>query len=150
MNELDELYREVVLDHGNRPRNFREIENADHQAEGFNPLCGDRITLYLRHDGDTIAEAAIQGSGCAISTASASLLTEVLAGKTDTEARELFAKFHAMLTADPSDRSQPEGLGKLAALSGVRQFPSRVKCATLAWHTLIQALDGESSPTSTE
>ncbi|HEX9640123.1 MAG TPA: SUF system NifU family Fe-S cluster assembly protein [Candidatus Krumholzibacteria bacterium] len=153
MSDLDDLYQDIVLDHGNRPRNFRVMEAPDHEAEGYNPLCGDRIHLYLQVEDGVIADLSIQGSGCAISTASASLLTEVLRGKTEAEARELFDEVHTMITGDPTagrSDAEVEQLGKLAALSGVRQFPARVKCATLVWHTLIKALDGDEAHARTE
>ncbi len=148
---LRALYQEVILDHCRRPRNRRTLEAASHRAEGFNPLCGDRIALALRLDGDTIADIAFEGSGCAISTATASLLTERLRGRTVTEARRLFAEFQALVTAPlgmhPSECAE---LDKLNALGGVREFPVRVKCATLAWHTLLAALEGSPDPVSTE
>jgi nitrogen fixation NifU-like protein len=153
MSELDELYQDIVLDHGDRPRNFRVMESPDHEAEGFNPLCGDRIHLYLQIEDGVIVDVSIQGSGCAISTASASLMTEVLRGKTEEEARAIFDDVHKMITGDPTEgRSddEVEQMGKLAALSGVRQFPARVKCATLVWHTLIQALEGDGPAAQTE
>lgn len=145
-SDLRDLYQEVIVDHGRRPRNFGRMEHASHSAEGYNPLCGDRLTLYLRLSGEVIAEARFEGVGCAISTASASLMTEALKGKTIGEAEALFAGFHALLTG--SGESVP--LGKLQALAGVRAFPSRVKCATLAWHTLHAALQRTSAPASTE
>ena len=135
-----ELYQDVILDHNRRPRNFGAMAGANRTAEGNNPLCGDRLTLYLELDGDRIENVSFEGAGCAISTASASLMTEALAGKTTAEARALFEQFHEMLTA--GDPGNPETLGKLAVFSGVREFPMRVKCATLAWHTLKAALDG--------
>lgn len=153
MSELDELYQDIVLDHGRRPRNFRVMESSNHEAEGFNPLCGDRIHLYLQVEDGIIGDVSIQGSGCAISTASASLLTEVLRGKTEDEARRVFQDVHDMITGDPTagrSDDEVEQLGKLAALSGVRQFPARVKCATLVWHTLIKALDGDDADAQTE
>ncbi|HEV7515709.1 MAG TPA: SUF system NifU family Fe-S cluster assembly protein [Thermoanaerobaculia bacterium] len=138
-SNLRDLYQEVILDHNRQPRNFGPLPAADHTAEGSNPLCGDRVKVFLKMQGDVLEEIAFEGAGCAISTASASLMTEALAGKTAAEARALFAQFHEMLTAgDPGD---PETLGKLAVFSGVREFPMRVKCATLAWHTLKAALD---------
>jgi nitrogen fixation NifU-like protein len=141
MGDLRELYQEVILDHSRRPRNCELLEHADHHAEGFNPLCGDRVTVYVQLDGDRIAKIAFQGSGCAISTASASLMSEFLKGKTTGEAVRLFDIFHDLVTGDPAEHgaNSPE-LGKLNALAGVREFPSRVKCATLSWHTLHAAL----------
>jgi nitrogen fixation NifU-like protein len=153
MSELTELYQEVILDHCKRPRNFGAIPGADHVAEGYNPLCGDKVKVYLTLDGDRLTRIGFEGSGCAISTASASLMTEALAGKTVPEAQELFGDVHEMLAGDPSRRAETgeslgklaafdtyARLGKLAALAGVREYPVRVKCATLAWHTLQAAL----------
>ena len=147
MSDLTELYQEVILDHNRRPRNFRRLEDASHKAEGYNPLCGDRLNLFLRLDGERIADVGFQGSGCAISKASASLMTDSLRGLTVAEARALFERFHRMVTTPPD---QPvEDLGKLSVLAGVREFPVRVKCASLAWHTLKAALE-RSESTSTE
>jgi len=145
MSELRELYQEVILDHSKRPRNLRELKDATHKADGYNPLCGDQATLYLRLEADRIADVSFVGKGCSISTASASRRTEVRKGKTRAEAEALFERFHAMVTAPPDQAQQaaaPE-LGKLAVFSGVCEFPARVKCASLAWHTLKAALDGE-------
>jgi nitrogen fixation NifU-like protein len=137
MMELNDLYRDVILDHNRRPRNFGVLESADARVEGFNPLCGDRLTVQLKIADDAIADIRFEGQGCAISTASASLMTEAVKGKSRTDALALFERIHSMLTDDaaPSDE-----LGKLAALSGVREFPARVKCASLCWHTLVAAL----------
>jgi nitrogen fixation NifU-like protein len=149
MSELTDLYQEVILDHNRRPRNFRAIDGASRQQEGYSPLCGDRLTLYVALDGDRIADVAFQGSGCAISKASASLMTEALKGKTVAEARELFEKFHDMVTSSPDTAAAD--LGKLSVLSGVREYPTRVKCASLAWHTLKAAVSGETdAPVTTE
>ena len=149
MSELSDLYQEVILDHNRRPRNFRTIDDASRKQEGYNPLCGDRLTLYVRLDGERISDVAFQGSGCAISKASASLMTETLKGKTIAEARELFEQFHAMVTSSPD--TDPADLGKLSVLSGVREYPTRVKCASLAWHTFKAAVSGETdAPVSTE
>jgi len=149
MSELSDLYQEVILDHNRRPRNFRQIDEASRQQEGYNPLCGDRLTVYVKLDGDRIADVAFEGSGCAISKASASLMTEALKGRTVEEARELFDKFHDMVTSPP-DVAAPD-LGKLSVLSGVREYPTRVKCASLAWHTLKAAIvDDAKGPVSTE
>ncbi len=145
MNELRELYQEMILDHGKRPRNFRAQENAE-SAAGHNPLCGDRVTVYVRSAEGTIEDISFQGSGCAISTASASIMTEALRGKTVDEAQALFKRFHDLLAAEGDD----EGIGKLAVFKGVRAFPMRVKCATLAWHTLRAALDREKESVTTE
>jgi nitrogen fixation NifU-like protein len=135
--ELNELYRDVILDHNRRPRNFGVLEPADASVEGFNPLCGDRLTVRLKLAGDAIADIRFEGQGCAISTASASLMTEAVKGKTRAEALELFDRVHRLLT---DDAASADDLGKLAALSGVREFPARVKCASLCWHTLASAL----------
>jgi nitrogen fixation protein NifU and related proteins len=147
MSDLSELYQEVILDHNKRPRNFRKIEGSSHHAEGYNPLCGDRLKLYVQVDGDRITDVAFQGSGCAISKASASLMTDAVKGHTVNEARSLFDRFHQVVTTPPD---QPvEDLGKLSVLAGVREFPVRVKCASLAWHTLKAALERHER-TSTE
>lgn len=138
--DLKDLYRDVIVDHNRSPRNFRKLPNATHMLEGFNPLCGDKLTLYLKLDGEHIRDLAFEGSGCAISVASASLMTEQLKGKTKTEAEQLFAHMHALLTRESQD-TDLESLGKLAALSGVREYPSRIKCATLCWHTLKNAIE---------
>jgi len=149
MSELSDLYQEVILDHNRRPRNFRVIDPATASQEGYNPLCGDRLTLYLTLDHGVITDVAFQGSGCAISKASASLMTEIVKGKTVDEARGLFDAFHHMITSPPGS-ALPE-MGKLAVLSGVRDFPTRVKCAGLAWHTLKAAVsDQPAGPISTE
>jgi len=147
MSELTDLYQEVILDHNRRPRNFHALANASHSAEGYNPLCGDRLTLYLSVNEGVITEAAFEGAGCAISKASASMMTETLKGKTLAEADALFQRFHRMVTTPPD---QPvEDMGKLSSLAGVREFPIRVKCASLAWHTFKAALANEAI-TSTE
>jgi nitrogen fixation NifU-like protein len=147
--ELDDLYQEVILDHGRRPRNFHRLEPADRKAEGYNPLCGDHYTVYLRLDGDRIAEASFEGSGCAISKASASLMTGAVRGKSAAEAEALFQTVHALVTEGPG-AVDPASLGKLAVLSGVCAFPTRVKCASLAWHALRNALRAEKQVVSTE
>lgn len=149
ISEIGELYQEVIIDHSKRPRNFRVLEGADRKAEGYNPLCGDRLVLYLKMDGERIADVSFQGSGCAISTASASIMTSELKGKTKKEAEEMFEKFHQMVTGRPNG-SWEEKLGKLAAFSGVSQFPVRVKCASLCWHTLKAALEEKKETISTE
>ncbi len=141
MSDLTDLYQEVILDHNRRPRNFRKIDAPSHHAEGYNPLCGDRLNLYVQVSGDVITDIAFEGSGCAISKASASLMTDALKGKTVAEADSLFQRFHRTVTTPPD---QPvEDLGKLSVLAGVREFPVRVKCASLAWHTMKAALDRE-------
>jgi nitrogen fixation protein NifU and related proteins len=147
--DLRDLYQEVIFDHNRNPRNFRVIDNADRQVEGFNPLCGDRLTLFLKMNGDVIEDASFQGSGCAISTASVSLMTEIIKGKTEAEAETLFKTFHEMTTGK-SEVIQLEAVGKLAVLAGVREYPARVKCATLAWHTLDAALKNQTQAVSTE
>ena len=148
MSELTDLYQEVILDHNRRPHNFRVIEGAAKQ-EGYNPLCGDRLTLYVAMEGGVIKDVAFQGSGCAISKASASLMTDALKGKTADEARTLFDQFHAMITSDHDGPTAD--LGKLSVLAGVREFPTRIKCASLAWHTMKAAVAHESdAPVSTE
>jgi nitrogen fixation protein NifU and related proteins len=138
VSDLNDLYQEVILDHNKRPRNYRTLEGASRRAEGFNPLCGDRLTLFLDVDGGVIRDAAFQGSGCAISKASASLMTEAVKGKSVAEAEALFERFHKMVTAPPDAPVEP--LGKLSVLAGVREFPVRVKCASLAWHTMKAAM----------
>ncbi|HQV16681.1 MAG TPA: SUF system NifU family Fe-S cluster assembly protein [Denitromonas sp.] len=143
---LRELYQEVIFDHNRQPRNFHEMPEADHHADGHNPLCGDQLTVYLRINNDVIEDVSFVGHGCAISTASASLMTEAVKGKTVAEVEALFKDFHALLTDTPPERD----FGKLAVLTGVREFPARVKCATLAWHTLHNALIGDHSPAHTE
>ena len=150
MGELDSLYQEVILDHTKRPRNYRAMEGADRHAEGYNPLCGDKFTLYLKLEDDRIVDVSFQGTGCAISTASASILTETLKGKTRAEAESLFEAFHDLVTGKPAKNGNNPDLGKLAVFSGVSEFPVRVKCATLAWHTLRSALGGEESLVMTE
>lgn len=150
MSDLRELYQELILDHNKKPRNYRRIENANHKAEGFNPLCGDRLTLYADLDGDKIRDISFEGSGCAISKASASLMTEAIKGKTPTQAKVLFEKFHHMVTTPVGESVETSDLGKLEAFAGVREFPARVKCASLAWHTLRAALDEQKDPVSTE
>ena len=147
MTDLSDLYQEVILDHNKRPRNFRTLDRPSHQAEGFNPLCGDRLNLFLQVDDECITDVAFQGAGCAISKASASLMTDEVKGRSVAEARELFERFHRMVTTPP-DRPV-EDLGKLSALAGVREFPVRIKCASLAWHTLKAALE-KSARVSTE
>ena len=148
MSDLRDLYQEVILDHYRKPRNFRSLADANRKAEGFNPLCGDRLTLYVKLKDGVIADASFEGSGCAISTASASLLTESIKGKTEHEAEMLFQGFRDVVTG--SGETPNTDLGKLDVLVGVREFPVRVKCATLAWHTLRAALASQKEPVSTE
>ncbi|MGE5624307.1 MAG: Fe-S cluster assembly sulfur transfer protein SufU [Bacillota bacterium] len=148
MTELQDLYRDVIVDHNRTPRNFRKIADADRVLEGFNPLCGDKLTVYLKLNADVIEDLSFEGSGCAISVASASLMTERLKGKTRAEAERLFDQVHELLTKEST--AETEHLGKLAALSGVHEYPSRVKCASLCWHTLKAALADSHRPVSTE
>ncbi|MFQ5670882.1 MAG: Fe-S cluster assembly sulfur transfer protein SufU [Acidobacteriota bacterium] len=151
MPELRDLYQDVILDHGRRPRNFRLPERPSHQAEGFNPLCGDRIQLSLEVEDGRIREAGFQGSGCAISTASASMMTEAVKGRSLEDVEALFRRFHALVAGPEEDHPQDRGaLGKLAVFSGVREYPTRVKCAVLPWHTLRSALAGAREPVTTE
>jgi nitrogen fixation NifU-like protein len=142
MPDLRELYQEVILDHSKRPRNFRKLEAPSRHADGYNPLCGDKVTVYLTVTDGVVTDAAFQGSGCAISTASASMMTESLKGRSVEEAERMFERFHAMLTSPDDGAPPPPELGKLAVFAGVKEFPMRVKCATLAWHTLRSALSG--------
>lgn len=150
MSELRELYQEVILDHNKRPRNYRKLEDATRTVTGYNPLCGDQFTVYLRLDGEVIRDISFLGSGCAISQASASLMTDSVKEKTAREAETLFEKVHTMLTEEHKAEIDLDQLGKLAALSGVWEFPARVKCASLAWHTLRAALRGDAEVVSTE
>ncbi len=150
MSDLRELYQEVILDHNRRPRNFQKLEGANRTAEGYNPLCGDQITVYLRLEDDMVSGVSFEGSGCAISKASASMMTAALKGKTRTEVASLFKAFHTMVTVDLGAAIDPLELGKLAAFAGVREFPIRVKCATLPWHTLRAALEDGQATVSTE
>jgi nitrogen fixation NifU-like protein len=153
MTELSDLYQELILDHNKRPRNRGTLEGADHHAEGYNPLCGDRVTIHVRLRDGVIEEVRFDGSGCAISTASASLMTEAVKGLTMDEAKVIFDRFHEMVTGQLEQGRPSSGgpsLGKLAAFSGVGRFPARVKCATLAWHTLAAALEGSGETVSTE
>jgi nitrogen fixation NifU-like protein len=148
--ELRDLYQEVVIDHSKQPRNFRKVEGATRTAEGFNPLCGDQLTLYVKLENGVIEDIGFLGTGCAISKASASLMTAALKGKKQDEALALFGRVHVLLTNGPNGEVNVEDVGKLAALSGVWEFPMRVKCATLAWHTLRSALEGKGDRVSTE
>jgi nitrogen fixation NifU-like protein len=155
MADLRELYQEVILEHSKAPRNFRELATANHKAEGYNPLCGDHFTVYLdvedgAGEGGRIRDIAFQGSGCAISKASASMMTQSLKGKSRAEAEKLFDRFHKLVTGQLPASGDPAELGKLSVFGGVSEFPVRVKCATLAWHTLRAALEGKTEPASTE
>jgi nitrogen fixation protein NifU and related proteins len=149
MPDLRELYQELILEHSKKPRNYREIANPTRKVEGFNPLCGDHFTVYLEMDGETVKDLSFQGSGCAISKASASLMTQALKGKTRAEAEQLFTRFHDLVTGKAQNGSG-EDLGKLAVFSGVSEFPVRVKCASLAWHAMKAGLEGEAEEVSTE
>jgi nitrogen fixation protein NifU and related proteins len=146
--EITDLYQEMIVDHSRKPRNFRRLENATHRAEGFNPLCGDKVTVYADIEDGVVRDISFEGEGCAISTASASLMTEAIKGKSKQEVEQLFARFHDLATG--KDGSDPSGLGKLAVFSGLRGFPTRVKCATLAWHTLRAALEQTREVITTE
>lgn len=148
--ELRELYQQVILDHNKSPRNFRQIENATQHAEGYNPLCGDHIDIYLMMEDGVVKDVSFKGEGCAISKASASLMTSILKGKTKEEAEKLFQKFHDLVTGKLGENPDIEELGKLAVFAGVQEFPVRVKCASLAWHTMINALKGKQEKVTTE
>jgi nitrogen fixation NifU-like protein len=150
MSDLRELYQELIIDHSKRPRNFRVLEAANRKSEGYNPLCGDKVTVFLELENDRVKNISFQGSGCAISTASASVMTESVKGKTVAEAEALFEVFHNLVTGKPPAAGKAPELGKLAVFSGVSEFPARVKCATLAWHTVHAALQGKGDTVSTE
>ena len=141
MSELSELYQQVILDHIKTPRNFRKLEAPSHSAEGYIPLCGDQLTIYLNMDDDQVKEVVFEGSGCAISKASASMMTQAVKGKSKEEAENLFKEFHSMVTGELNEETEENSLGNLKIFAGVREFPVRVKCATLAWHTLHAALN---------
>src|SRR6185369_7671118 len=145
MSELSELYQQVILDHNKKPRNFRKLEHANHIAEGFNPLCGDHLTVYLDLEGNAVKEVAFEGSGCAISKAAASMMTQAVKGKSREEAEQLFSEFHSMVTGALDEENEANKLGNLKIFAGVRDFPVRVKCATLPWHTLHAALNNKDS-----
>ena len=149
MSELSELYQQVILDHNKKPRNFRKLETANHSAEGFNPLCGDQLTVYLNLEDDAVKEICFEGSGCAISKAAASMMTQAIKGKTKQEAEQLFTEFHGMVTGELDEEATANGLDNLKIFSGVREFPVRVKCASLPWHTMHAALNNQET-TSTE
>ena len=150
MSDLSSLYQEVILDHSKRPHNYRVMGGADREADGYNPLCGDKVRIYLKLDGNRISDISFLGSGCAISTASASILTDTLKGRTQAEADALFETFHDLVTGKDLANRESSGLGKLAVFSGISEFPARVKCATLAWHTMRSALAGSQEVASTE
>lgn len=149
MTDLQDLYQELILDHGRRPRNFKPLDAPTRTAEGYNPLCGDKVKIYVKMEDEIVEDVSFEGSGCAISTASASIMTETLKGKTRAQAEELFHTFHDLVTGQQAQLDAPE-LGKLAVFSGVSEFPIRVKCATLAWHTLRAAMNGAGEVISTE
>ncbi|MEP7273269.1 MAG: Fe-S cluster assembly sulfur transfer protein SufU [Acidobacteriota bacterium] len=150
MADLSDLYLEVILDHNRKPRNFRVIESADRTQEGYNPLCGDQLTIYLEMDGEVIKDVGFQGSGCAISKASASMMTTAVKGKSREEAEVIFEEFHRMVLGEFDPTTAGNHLGRLSIFAGVREFPARVKCASLSWHTLHAALDGQPNSVSTE
>jgi len=150
MSDLRDLYQQVILDHQKKPRNFRALPMANRHAEGFNPLCGDKVQLFIKMENGVIKDVSFQGTGCAISTASASMMTESVKGKTSAEAEAIFKKFQDLVTSEPHQEISAPDLGKLEVFSGVREFPVRVKCATLAWHTLRAALEGGEKTVSTE
>lgn len=150
MSDLKSLYQEIILDHNRNPRNFKKMEDADCSVEGYNPLCGDHYTVYLKMDGDKITEIAFQGTGCAISKASASIMSTVLKGKTRAEAEAWFEKFHHLVRGEMKEEANIGELGKLAAFSGVSEFPARVKCAILPWHTMKNAIEEKKETVSTE
>lgn len=150
MSDVGQLYQEVILDHYRKPRNLRKLDGANRNAEGYNPLCGDKVTVYVKLEDGVVRDICFQGSGCAISTASASMMTTSLKGKTVAEAEVLFQSFRLLVTGQPDTALDRVELGKLAAFSGISEFPIRVKCATLAWHTLHAALEGKGQTVSTE
>jgi nitrogen fixation NifU-like protein len=150
MSDLSQLYQEVILDHNKSPRNFRKCDTCNHQSEGYNPLCGDHLWIYIDLENDRIKDISFQGNGCAISKSSASLMTSILKGKTKKEAEELFNVFHQVVTSKIGDEIDLSGLGKLAVFSGVRDYPARVKCASLAWHTMLNALKEKENLITTE
>jgi nitrogen fixation NifU-like protein len=143
MSELSELYQQVILDHNKKPRNFRRLEDANRSAEGHNPLCGDQLTVYLQLEDEIVKDVSFEGSGCAISKAAASMMTQSIKGKSKQEAETLFNEFHRMVTGELNEEAEPNNLGRLTIFSGVRDFPARVKCASLSWHTMHAALKGE-------
>ena len=143
MSELSELYQQVILDHNKKPRNFRKLETANHSAEGYNPLCGDQLTVYLKLEDEAVKDVTFEGSGCAISKAAASMMTQAVKGKTKPEAENLFNEFHRMVTGELDEEQTPNQLGNLKIFAGVRDFPVRVKCATLSWHTMHAALNNQ-------
>lgn len=148
MSELSELYQQVILDHNKKPRNFHKLENANRTAQGYNPLCGDQLNVYLQVEDDQVKDVGFEGSGCAISKASASMMTQAVKGKSKVEAEQLFNEFHRMVTGELDEENEPNQLGKLKIFAGVRDFPARVKCASLSWHTMRAALEGANTATT--
>src|SRR5687767_6012171 len=148
MSELSELYQQVILDHNKKPRNFKQLEGANRTAEGFNPLCGDQLTVYMLMEESVVSDLSFIGTGCAISKAAASMMTQAVKGKTREEARAMFDEFHRMVTGNLDVEAEPNGLGRLKIFAGVRDYPARVKCASLPWHTMHAALEGEESVTT--
>jgi nitrogen fixation NifU-like protein len=148
MSELSELYQQVILDHNKKPRNFQKLEGANRVSEGFNPLCGDQLTVYMLMDDGVVSDLSFVGTGCAISKAAASMMTQAVKGKTRDEAQMLFHEFHRMVTGELDEASEPNHLGRLTIFAGVRDYPARVKCASLAWHTMHAALEGEDTATT--
>ena len=150
MSDIRELYQELILDHYRSPRNFRKLEGANRSADGYNPLCGDRVTIYLIVEGDLVKDIGFEGSGCAICTASTSMMTEMLKGRSVEDVERLFGEFHDLVTGDVGEEPDASGLGKLAAFAGVREYPVRVKCATLPWHTVHAAVQSKNETVTTE
>src|ERR687886_1212581 len=148
MSELSELYQQFILDHNKKPRNFRKIEDANRTADGYNPLCGDQLSVYMQLEDDVVKDISFEGSGCAISKAAASMMTQSVKGKTRAEAEALFDEFHRMVTGELDEEAEPNHLGRLKIFAGVREFPARVKCASLSWHTMHAALNGEDKTTT--
>jgi nitrogen fixation NifU-like protein len=148
VSELSELYQQVILDHNKKPRNFHQLETANRRAEGFNPLCGDQLTVYLKMDEGVVRDISFEGTGCAISKASASMMTQAVKGKTREEVQALFGEFHGMVTGELDEEAAPNQLGRLKIFAGVRDYPARVKCASLSWHTMHAALEGQETATT--
>lgn len=148
MSDLSDLYQQVILDHNKKPRNFHKLEAANRRADGHNPLCGDQLTVYLQMEDDVVKEISFEGSGCAISKAAASMMTQSVKGKSRVEAETLFTEFHKMVTGELDEEAMPNNLGRLKIFAGVRDYPARVKCASLSWHTMNAALHGEDSTTT--
>ncbi len=148
MSELSELYQQVILDHNKKPRNFHKLETANQMAEGYNPLCGDQLTVYIELDEEVVKDISFEGSGCAISKAAASMMTQAVKGKSKEQAENIFKEFHGMVTGELDEETTPNSLGRLTIFAGVRDFPARVKCASLSWHTMRAALKGEAIVTT--